>query len=267
VHIERGDLQAAAAAEERGAVFGFTEDRIFLDDYVTSRGRLRIAQGEVREGVADLLWCGERLEALGVRWPSSWRAFAAPALASLGEEDRAAELAQEQIELARSVGARCALGRALRTGGLAIGGEAGLRLLEEAVGVLEATPARLELAHALADLGAELGRRRRRREGREVLRLAMELAVECGAFALADRARAELAAGGGRRPRLELTGVNALTPAERRVCELAADGELTNRTIAQTLFVTEKTVELHLTSAYRKLGIRSRFQLATVLSS
>jgi DNA-binding CsgD family transcriptional regulator len=267
VHIERGDLQAAAAAAERGGVFGVTEDRMFLDDYLTSRGRLRIAQGEVAAGLADLLFCGERLEALEVRWPSSWRAFAAPALASLGEAERAAELAHEQIDLARSVGARCALGQALRAGGLAIGGDAGLGLLEDAVGVLETTPARLELAHALADLGAELARRRRRREGREALRLAMELAVKCGAFALADRARAELAAGGGRRPRLELTGVNALTPAERRVCELAADGELTNRAIAQSLFVTEKTVELHLTSAYRKLGIRSRFQLATALGS
>jgi DNA-binding NarL/FixJ family response regulator len=118
----------------------------------------------------------------------------------------------------------------------------------------------------LADLGAELGRRRRRREGREALRLALQHAGDCGAFALAERARAELEAGGGRRPRLELTGVNALTPAERRVCEMAADGDLTNRAIAQNLFVTEKTIELHLRSSYRKLGIRSRFQLAEVLA-
>ena len=267
VHIERGDLVAAAEAAERGGVFGDKEDRIFLGDYLTSRGRLRIAQGQVAEGVADLLWCGERLEALGIRWPCSWRAFASPALASLGETERAAELAQEQIELTRSVGAQCELGRALRTGGLAIGGRDGLELLEEAVTILERTPAQLELAHAMTDLGAELSRQRRRREGREALRLGMQLAVKCGALALAERARAELTAGGGRRPRLELTGVNALTPAERRVCEMAAAGELTNRAIAQSLFVTEKTVELHLSSAYRKLGIRSRFQLAAALGS
>ena len=76
----------------------------------------------------------------------------------------------------------------------------------------------------------------------------------------------DLGAGGGRAPRLELTGVEALTPAERRVCELAA-GDRTNRDIAQQLFVTEKTVELHLTNAYRKLGIRSRFQLASALEA
>jgi DNA-binding NarL/FixJ family response regulator len=146
-----------------------------------------------------------------------------------------------------------------------IGGDAGLELLEEAVEVLEGSPARLELAHAFTDLGAELCRRRRRREGREALRLGMQQALACGAFALAQRARTELNAGGGRRPRLEVTGVNALTPAERRVCEMAADGELTNRAIAQNLFVTEKTIELHLRNAYRKLGIRSRFQLAEAL--
>jgi DNA-binding CsgD family transcriptional regulator len=266
-HIERGDLDAAAEAAERGGVFGVEEDRMFLDEYLTSRGRLRIAQGRIEEGVADLLWCGERLEALGVRWPNSWRAFASPALAALGETERAVELAQRQIALTRSVGAPCELGRALRTGGVAIGGRDGLPLLEEAVGILERTPARLELAHALTDLGAELCHQQRRREGREALRLGMQLGVECGALALAERARAELTAGGGRRPRLELTGVNALTPAERRVCEMASDGELTNRAIAQSLFVTEKTVELHLTSAYRKLGIRSRFQLASALAS
>ena len=79
--------------------------------------------------------------------------------------------------------------------------------------------------------------------------------------------RGELGAGGGRPPRLERSGVEALTPAERRVCVLAATGDLTNRDIAQRLYVTEKTIELHLTSAYRKLGIRSRFQLAPALDS
>jgi DNA-binding NarL/FixJ family response regulator len=130
---------------------------------------------------------------------------------------------------------------------------------------VEPSPARLEAAYSLADLGAELVEQRRRREGREALRLALELAQKCGATALAERVRGDLGAGGGRPPRLELSGVDALTPAERRVCELAA-GELTNREIAQTLFVTEKTIELHLTSAYRKLGIRSRFQLASVIT-
>ena len=85
-----------------------------------------------------------------------------------------------------------------------------------------------------------------------------------GASALAGRIRGDLGAGGGRPARLELSGIDALTPAERRTCDLAASG-LANREVAQTLFVTERTVELHLTNAYRKLGIRSRYQLPSVL--
>ncbi|MBX5442910.1 MAG: LuxR family transcriptional regulator, partial [Solirubrobacteraceae bacterium] len=187
------------------------------------------------------------------------------ALVALGELDRARGLAAEGLERARAHGASRVVARALRAAGVAEGGEAGLALLEEAVTTAQRSPARLEAANALADLGGALVRARRRREGREVLRLALEEAQRCGAVALADRVHGELGAGGGRPPRLHRRGVDALTPAERRVCELAAR-ELTNREVAQTLFVTEKTVELHLTSAYRKLGIRSRFQLASALN-
>jgi DNA-binding NarL/FixJ family response regulator len=93
----------------------------------------------------------------------------------------------------------------------------------------------------------------------------MQLASGCGAVVLADRARADLEAGPGRRARVELTGPRSLTAAEWRVCRQAADGH-TNREIAQALFVTEKTVERHLSSAYHKLGIRSRFQLAAAIA-
>jgi DNA-binding NarL/FixJ family response regulator len=157
------------------------------------------------------------------------------------------------------------LGRSLRSAGQAIGGSEGLELLEEAVSLLERSSARLELAHALADLGAELGRSGRRREGRDAQRRAIELADECGAIALAERARAELHSGPGRRPRAELTGPGALTAAEWRVCRQVAEGH-TNREVAQALFVTEKTVERHLSSAYQKLGIRSRFQLPEAIA-
>ena len=92
----------------------------------------------------------------------------------------------------------------------------------------------------------------------------MKLADDCGAIVLAERARAEFQAGPGRRARIELTGPPALTAAEWRVCRQAAEGH-TNREIAQALFVTEKTVERHLSSAYHKLGIRSRFQLSAAL--
>jgi DNA-binding CsgD family transcriptional regulator len=82
---------------------------------------------------------------------------------------------------------------------------------------------------------------------------------------LAERGRIDLHSGPGRRARAALTGRSALTAAELRVSREAATGR-TNREIAQELFVTEKTVERHLSSAYQKLGIRSRFQLAAAIS-
>jgi DNA-binding CsgD family transcriptional regulator len=264
VHIERGDLEAAAELAQTGEALGIAEDRLYVDQYLIARGRLRIAQGHVREGAADLMWCGQRLEAYDVPGRSDWKAYAAPALASLGESQTAARLAREHLAMARRVGAPGALGLSLRSGGLAIGGDEGLDLLEEAVSVLERSPARLELAHALADLGAALSRAGRRREGRDAQRRAIELAEECRALALAESARAELHAGPGRRPRAELTGPGALTAAEWRVCRQVAEGH-TNREVAQALFVTEKTVERHLSSAYHKLGIRSRFQLPAAI--
>lgn len=265
IALERGELEAAQELTRREPE-RLERERLFLDRYLVSRGQVRVASGDVRGGLADFLRCGELLEAYGTPDLTRWRPYAVAALAECGEERRAEEMARAEIASARAFGAPRALARALRTGGRAVGGDEGLELLEEAVAVAEASPARLEAAYALADLGDELMQRRRRREGRDALRRALELANECGAPALAERARGALGAGGGRPPRLELTGVDALTPAERRVCELAA-GERTNREIAQQLFVTEKTVELHLTNAYRKLGIRSRFQLASTLGA
>jgi DNA-binding CsgD family transcriptional regulator len=264
VHIERGALDAAAGLARRGEAMGIPEDRTYGLEFLTARGRLRLAQGQLEEGVADLLWCSQQFEARAVRWPSTWRAYAAPALAALGDKQRATKLAREQLAAARRVGAPGALGMSLRTAALAIGGDEGLALLREAVAILERSSARLELAHALADLGAEMSRSGRRTEGRDAQRRAITLADQCGAVALAESAMAGLHAGPGRRARIELTGPSALTAAERRVCRQVAEGQ-TNREVAQALFVTEKTVERHLSSAYQKLGIRSRFQLVSAI--
>jgi DNA-binding CsgD family transcriptional regulator len=263
VHVERGDLDAAGRLAQAGEEFGIA-DRAHISEFLTARGRLRIAQGRLEAGVADLLRCGQRREARGQRWPGDWRAYAAPAAAALGDEQLAVKLAREQLTIARQVGAPGALGMSLRTAALAIGGDDRLALLREAVSVLETSSARLELAHALADLGAELSRSGLRREGRDAARRAFKLASACGATALAETAVAELHAGPGRRARIELTGPDALTAAEWRVCRQAAAGQ-TNRELAQALFVTEKTVERHLSSAYAKLGIRSRVQLAAAI--
>ena len=78
-------------------------------------------------------------------------------------------------------------------------------------------------------------------------------------------ARSELAASGGRVPPREGGGLAELTPSELRVLELAAGG-LSNPQIAQRLFVTTKTIEMHLSNGYRKLGVHRRAELPAALS-
>src|SRR6185369_13245738 len=168
-----------------------------------------------------------------------------------------------QLEIARTFGAPGSLSAALRLLGR-LEGAAGLPRLEEAVAVAAGSPSRLQHAKALFALGAALRLARSPAEARDPLRQALELASACGSPALAEAARAELYASGAR-PRTDaLAGVAALTASEKRVAGLAASGE-TNRDIAQALYVTPKTVEVHLSNAYRKLGIRSRRELASAL--
>ncbi|MGH3615583.1 MAG: helix-turn-helix transcriptional regulator, partial [Pseudonocardia sp.] len=127
------------------------------------------------------------------------------------------------------------------------------------------TPARLEHARALVDLGAALRRGNQRRAARDALARGQELAHRCAADALVERAREELIATGARPRRVALSGAEALTPSERRVAELAATG-MSNRDVAQALFVSSKTVETHLGSAYRKLAVSGRAELAGALA-
>ena len=130
--------------------------------------------------------------------------------------------------------------------------------------MLRDSPARLEHARTLVELGAALRRANRRVDARGVLHEALALARQCNAVALTERARTELRAAGGRTSDPAGTGVERLTVAERRVAELAARG-YSNPRIAQALFVTRKTVETHLGSVYRKLGVSGRGKLRRAL--
>jgi DNA-binding CsgD family transcriptional regulator len=111
-----------------------------------------------------------------------------------------------------------------------------------------------------------LRRRNRRTEARELLREALDAAHRAGAGPLAEYAETELRATGARPRRILLSGLDSLTASERRVAELAAGG-LTNREIAQQLFVTARTVEGHLTSVFLKLQLDSRDQLPSALAA
>ena len=127
--------------------------------------------------------------------------------------------------------------------------------------ILQSSEIRLELARNQIDLGAALRRLGHRREARGPLREGMELAHQCGAAPLVERARTELLAAGARPRRVIRSGLDALTPAELRVAQLAADG-MSNVQIAQSLFVTRKTIETQIGSVLRKLDLSSRAQLS-----
>jgi DNA-binding CsgD family transcriptional regulator len=243
-------------------------DYIGWNYFLYSRGYVRAALGDARQGLDDLLACGRRQ----ARWQTTnpavipWRSAAALVALGLGRRDEARDLADEEVSSARRFAAGRTLGIALRAAGLVAGGEKGLDLLQEAVEALERSPARLELARALTDLGAALRRQRQRTAAREPLRRGLELAQRCGARPLAEHARIELLATGARPRRLALSGLESLTASEHRVARMAAEGR-TNREIAEALFVTQRTVETHLGHVYRKLGISNRSELANSLAS
>ena len=268
VHGSQGFLSAALGtliytALDQGTVDGALE--VFADRFVReqavdslpyshamhSRACLRVHRGELEAGYQELLATGRRELEWGARNPAvtPWRSTAALVALRLGDAGAARELAFEEVEIARAFGAPRALGVALRAAGLVAGGEEGLRLLAESVAVLERSLGALEHARALIDHGVALGP-----EGAAQLAAGRALALRCGATAVAGRAG----------ERAEAEPVAALTPSEQRVARMAADG-MTNRDIAQALFVTQKTVEMHLGSVYRKLGVSSRRELPSSL--
>jgi DNA-binding NarL/FixJ family response regulator len=256
--VEEAQQRVAAAGVEADwpQVLGFT----FLLD---SLGRLRLAQGRVQEAVRVLRECSRRQRAWGVRNPGvlPWRSSLALALARTGRRAEALELCDEEIDFARQFGVAREEGMALRALAEVTGGAETIPLLRKAVAVLERSPARLEHARALADLGVALAAEAPE-QAREALRGALELAAGLGATVVAERAQRTLAATGA--PRLPVPAA-ALSATERRIARLAADGRGT-REIAERLFVTEQTVEGHLGQACRKLGIASRGELGAALA-
>jgi DNA-binding CsgD family transcriptional regulator len=218
-----------------------------------ARGRVRLAQGRTGEAIADLRAAGEHAI---VDNPSflPWRSALALALFA-AEPDRARSVANEELALARWFAQPRGVGVALRMCWRLEGGKRGIAVLEEAVEWLRSCPSALELSRALYDLGAARRRCGQRSAARELLREALSLAQRCDAPMLAGQIHDELGATGAHVRRRRMSGPAALTPAERRVAELAASG-LTNREIAQTLFVTVKTVGTHLGHIYEKLDLQ-----------
>ncbi len=262
--LEQGDNAGAGAAVQ---IAEQTTHVVRQPLLLRARARFALATGDPRAAVTDIETARRFLtDAHDLDHPSilPWRSELARAFAHLDREDEAVELALAEAELARGTGNPRSEGIALATAGAIARGEQGTDWLERSIELLAQTPAALEHTRALVELGATLRRTRRRAAAREPLRRAVQRATELGATPLAQRARDELRATGAHPRREAVDGVDALTPTERRIAELAAGG-MSNRAIAAILVVTAKTVEWHLSRVYSKLAVSGRAGLDPML--
>ncbi len=266
--IDQGRIEDAAqellAAHPEEEVL----DAPSMTPFLLERMKLRAAQGEQRLALADweeAVRRADRLRGISPAWIEDL-VVVAEIHHALGEEQSARAVLEQALALAKRWGTPGSIGQALHATARFGANEDAVAVLREAVDHLRRSPARLELARALVSLGEALRRRGQRVDSRLPLREGYELARQCGANALAETARAELRASGIRLRRAALTGAESLTASERRIAELAAGGA-SNADIAQGLFLTVKTVEMHLTHAYRKLDIAGRSELAEALAA
>lgn len=233
----------------------------FVPHFETVRGVVASLQEAPERAVEHFARAEAGLAAIGSREPNlaRWRADYIETLLRLGRVDDALALLEPWEAEGARLGREPVLAQALRCRGLvaATRGDIALAssLLDEAAAKHAAAGDELGRGRALLALGVARRRARQKRASREALSDALGVLVECGATPWVERARSELARIGGR------TRQEGLTPAERRVAALVAEGR-TNREVAAMLFLGERTVETHLSHVYAKLGIRSRTELA-----
>ncbi|MFI8002859.1 LuxR C-terminal-related transcriptional regulator [Streptomyces sp. NPDC086010] len=252
-----GGVEVGAAGNDR-------EENRFL----YARGVLRASTGDHAGALADFRECGRRQAGRDVENPAvtPWRSAAAESLLLLGHTPEAFALAEEENRYADVWGTPRVRGRALRVLGAATGGRRGLELTAEAVGLLRNASLDVELVPALITHGLQLTATGQSRSARPLLREAATTAERLGSVRLSNRAELALSASGARRRNAAHTGRDSLTAGERRVAALAADGR-TNAEISELLHLARRTVETHLTSTYRKLGIRRRLDLPAALKT
>lgn len=232
------------------------------------RSRLRLVQGKADAALADSLAARHKLRRAGLNPIALFSADerVAAAFAACGRHDEARAAAAEALRLAQIHDAPGPIGMAMRTAALLEHGPEQVGRLAAAVPLLACSGHKLEHARALIDLGAAMRRQGERAAARTPLSQGRDLAHRCGARALEERATQELRASGAKPRRIMVGGADSLTPSERRVAQMAADG-LTSRTIAEQLFVTQKTIETHLGHIYSKLDIPGRKHIAAALGS
>jgi DNA-binding CsgD family transcriptional regulator len=166
--------------------------------------------------------------------------------------------------MARPLDRTRSLAGALRVRGLVAAergdAERAEELMRESLRVQARRPEPHESGRTLLHLGSVLRRANRKRAARAALEDAVRILDGCGSSALADQARSELARVSGRPPQ-----TSSMTATEEQIARLVAAGK-SNHEVAQALSLSPKTVEWNLSKIYRKLGVRSRTELAAKLA-
>ena len=229
-------------------------------------GHLALARGDTAAALEQLepLRMHHRREAIEEPGALPFLPDGIEALLEAGRPAEAAEALDGYQGAAQRLGRQRGIAAARRCRGLLAAAtedlSAAVEELEAAALLASRNDTPFEHARTLVALGAAQRRAKRRREARETLGTALAVFERLGTALWAERARAELRRVSGRAPTQ-----GALTPAESRIAALVAEGK-TNREVAAALFLSERTVEGHLSRVYGKLGVRSRTELARELA-
>jgi DNA-binding CsgD family transcriptional regulator len=267
VDAHLGRAEEARSAAERGiALSESCGDEVFRLQHLAVLGFLELSLGNAAAADRILRPLAARLASSGSREPSIYGELpnAIEALVELAELDEARRLLADLQDRVARIESPWGEASAGRCEGLVLAAEgdlaAAVAALERAVTVHDRLPQPFDLARTLLVLGATQRRSRRRRAARDTLERALEILDRLGASLWAEKARAELRRVGGRSP-----AGDELTPSERRIAELVAEGK-TNKEVASILVLADRTVESALTRIYRKIGVRSRTELARRLA-
>jgi DNA-binding CsgD family transcriptional regulator len=233
--------------------------------WLIAKAELLMNAGRFEEAIAVTEEAGRRFGWIENPSVNPWTGIKSISLWGLGRHEEALAVAQETLEVGRRWGAASAMAPGLRVVGT-MKGDAGLPELRESLAVVEDSPNRHQHARSLLALGQTLLRTGELDEAREMFERAAELAEASGSRPVLAAAREGLTASGVHPAAAAPTGAAALTPTERRMAELAAQGH-DERDIAEALYVTPIAVSRHLAAAYRKLGVSGSEQLGEVLAA
>ena len=267
-HVEAGQGREAACREHAHRALELaTELQVgsVITLAGTTLGFLELSLGRHDEAIAHLEATGRTAIEAGLRQPgvAMWAVDLAEAYSRAGDPGRAGVTLERFSELSLRPGRSAALAAASRVEGLLAPEDDYVEAFAQALRWHEQTPMPLETARTRLCFGERLREGKRLGEAREMLRAALDAFEALGASRWADHARSALEASGEHR-RARVDPASDLTPQELQIAMLVVDG-LSNRDAASTLFISPKTVEVHLTHIYRKLGVHSRTQLAREL--